>query len=118
MNRRNQKPNLRSEQQCAVNNIIYNSKHNVLPRVLLLDGEPELLRFAGLKLDVVLTLLLGLDAEPPDREVSVCSLLLFVARVLVLESAVTNIAVPGTACSPSPSLESSLESPVNGMDLI
>lgn len=89
----------------------------VVPLVLLFEGDPELLRFAGERLDVVLALLLGLEADPPDKEVSVCSLELFVARVLVLESA-PSIDIPGTPWSPSPSLESSEESPVNGIDRI
>ena len=119
-----------------------------IPLFIDLEGEPEELRFAGDRLDVVFILLLGLDPEPPvDREVSVLSLLLFVVRVLVtfVEAGVLATVLPGwwwwwwwwwwcTAdilfsapwllCSPpaviapSPSLESSLESPVNGIDRI
>ena len=56
-----------------------------------LEGEPEELRLAGDKLDVVFILLLGLDPEPPvDSDVSVLSLLLLVVRVLqTLEEAAT-----------------------------
>lgn len=69
-----------------------------IPLFIDLEGEPEELRFAGDRLDVVFILLLGLDPEPPvDREVSVLSLLLFVVRVLVtfVEAGVLATVLPG-----------------------
>ena len=42
-----------------------------LPLLILLDGEPEELCFAGERLDVVFKLLLGLEADPPDKDDSV-----------------------------------------------
>lgn len=74
-------------------------------------GLSEPLRLAGLKLDEVLRLLEGLDALP-DVLVSVLSVLdeLCELWVDVMQFIMT-------ACS-SPSLESSLESPVNGMERI
>jgi len=38
---------------------------------MLLEGDPEELRFAGERLEAVLILLLGLEADPPDKEDSV-----------------------------------------------
>lgn len=62
-------------------------------------------------MDAVLWLLLGLEL---DRDASVLSvLLLFVIRVATL-----CVFAVFVVCSPSPSLESSDESPVNGLDRI
>lgn len=78
---------------------------SILPLVLFL-GLSEPLRFAGLRLDDVFRLLDGLEALP-DVLVSVLSVLEELCELCVII----------TACS-SPSLESSLESPVNGMERI
>lgn len=61
-------------------------------------------------MDAVLWLLLGLEL---DSDVSVLSVLLLLV-ILVAILCVFAVFV----CSPSPSLESSEESPVNGLDLI
>lgn len=78
-----------------------------LPLVLTCFGLSDSLRFAGLKLEEVLRLFDGLDALP-DVEVSVLSVLDELCELCVSML---------TACS-SPSLESSLESPVKGIERI
>jgi len=78
---------------------------------VLFDGDPDELCLTGENVDAVLWLLLGLE---PDSDVSVLSvLLLFVIRVAML-----CVFAVVFVCSPSPSLESSEESPVNGLDRI
>lgn len=78
---------------------------------VLLDGEPEELCLIGEKVDAVLWLLLGLEL---DSDVSVLSVLLLFVILVAMLCVLAVLFV----CSPSPSLESSDESPVNGQDLI
>lgn len=77
-----------------------------LPRPLIL-GLSESLRFAGLRLDDVFTLLDGLDTLP-DVLLSVLSVLEELCEFIV-----DPVQVANATCS-SPSLESSLES-LNGI---
>lgn len=85
--------------------------NNFKLRVVLLDGDPDELCLTGEKVDAVLWLLLGLEL---DSEVSVLSVLLLL--VILVAALLWVLAV--LACSASPSLESSDESPVNGLDRI
>lgn len=81
---------------------------------VLFDGDPDERRLTGENVDAVLWLLLGLEL---DSDASVLSVLL----LLVVRPAAPYAFVAGAfECSAavSPSLESSDESPVNGLDRI
>lgn len=76
---------------------------------VLFDGDPDERRLTGENVDAVLWLLLGLELDSDASVLSV--LLLFVVRPAAPYAFECSAAV-------SPSLESSDESPVNGLDRI
>lgn len=81
---------------------------------VLFDGDPDERRLTGENVDPVLWLLLGLELDSDASVLSV--LLLFVVRPAAPYAFVAGAFECSAAVSPS--LESSDESPVNGLDRI